>query len=116
MNDNKVIAFARRTDPGTSWEAAREMMPQLRKLQREVLQFAFEISARGFTDDQMNAFFGTNGSTYRTRRSELTGIGYIADTGARVGDKGRRHIVWAITPAGRHAHIYGTDSPPPMAA
>lgn len=123
MNDNiqtssNVMAFARRTDPGTSWEAARETTKRLRKLHKEVLQFAFERGARGFTDVDLGEFFDCQGSTYRTRRSELTARGYITDTGARIGSKGRRHIVWAITAEGGHALIYGVDpsSPPPLAA
>ena len=117
INGGKVLAFARRNDPETSREAARETSKRLRKLHREVLQFGFERGT-GFTDDQLNAFFGTHSSTYRTRRAELTARGFIEDTGERVGDTGRRHIVWALTSEGRRAHLFGDDgaSPPPLAA
>lgn len=120
MNDNinggKVIAFARRSDPVTSWEAACEATKGLRETQRKVLQYAFERGPRGFTDEQLNEWFGSHSSTWRTRRAELTALGYITDTGARVGEVGRRRVVWSITAEGGHVHIYGTRSPPPMAA
>ena len=117
IHGGKILAFARRGDPDTSRDAARETSKRLRKLHREVLQFAFERGT-GFTDDQLSAFFGTHSSTYRTRRAELTARGYFEDTGERVGEIGRRHIVWALTAAGRRAHLFADEGspPPPLAA
>ena len=116
INGGKVIGFARRTDPETSKEAAREATKALRDKQRKVLQYGFECGPRGFTDEQLNESFGSHSSTWRSRWAELTALGYIADTGARVGERGRRHIVWSITAEGGHVHIYGAESSGPMAA
>lgn len=98
-------AHARRGNPDTSREAAEEVTPRIRELQADVLRFAAERGSRGFTDPQMNDHFGVHSSTYRTRRSELVALGYIEDSGIRVGEgKGRRHAVWRITNDG-HSRI-----------
>jgi hypothetical protein len=64
-------AFARRTDPATSHEAAARVTPTLTALQKLVLAYARSCGAHGFTDEEMNRHFRTTGSTYRTRRKEM---------------------------------------------
>lgn len=100
----QVVAFARRTDPDTSHAAAAEITPRLRELQLAVLDYAASRGPDGFTDPEMNAHFVTTSSTYRTRRSELVGKGFILDTGRRrvAGEGGRKHAVWAITLRGEN--------------
>lgn len=95
----KVVAFARRDDPDTSHEAAREVSPHIRKVRLEVLEYAESCGRAGFTDAAMSAHFATHSSTYRTRRAELVDLGMIEDSGERVTlpDSGRRHAVWRIT-------------------
>jgi hypothetical protein len=96
------LAHARRGDPDTSREAALEVTPRIRLLQQEVLKFAAQVGARGFTDPAMNDYFDCRSSTYRTRRSELVALGLVEDSGVRVGEgKGRKHAVWRITAAGQ---------------
>jgi hypothetical protein len=94
-----VVAFARRTDPDTSREAAAAVSPLIRQVRLAVLQYAESCGAPGFTDVALNAHFASHSSTYRTRRRELVGLGMIEDTGERVtvADGGRRHAVWRIT-------------------
>jgi hypothetical protein len=94
-----VVAFARRTDPDTSREAAEVVSPVIRQVRLAVLQYAESCGAPGFTDVALNAHFASHSSTYRTRRRELVDLGMIEDTGERVtvGDGGRRHAVWRIT-------------------
>lgn len=94
-----VVAFARRSDPNTSHEAATAASPLIRQVRLVVLRYAESCGAPGFTDVALNAHFASHSSTYRTRRRELVDLGMIEDTGERVtvGDGGRRHAVWRIT-------------------
>jgi hypothetical protein len=104
-DDKKDDLFAytrsRATDPDTSVEAAESISPRLRELQKRVLAFAAR-TPDGFTDRDLEAAMGDSGSTWRTRRSELTERGLIRDSGERrtYPPKGRRHIIWQITITG----------------
>ena len=93
----------RAVDPDTSVEAAESVSPRIRQLQAAVLDFAAG-NPDGFTDRDLEAHFMNAGSTYRTRRSELTEKGYIRDSGERrtygAGGTGRRHIIWQVTVEG----------------
>lgn len=97
---------SRATDPDTSVEAAESVSPRIRELQQKVLRFA-EINPDGFTDRDLEQHFLNSGSTYRTRRSELTEMGMIRDSGERrtygANGTGRRHIIWQITLKGLNA-------------
>lgn len=88
---------ARRADPETSFEAAHSVSDRVSKLQADVLAFAKRAGREGFTDVELNSHFHHTGSTYRTRRSELTEAGKIVDsTIRRTYNSGRRHIVWCL--------------------
>jgi hypothetical protein len=64
--------------------------------QKTVLDFIRSRGASGCTDLDIQRRFGNHGSTYRTRRAELTALGLVRDSGVRVvQDKGRR-IVWVL--------------------
>lgn len=101
-NDDDLFSHTRHRlgDPDTSVEAAEAVSPRIRDLQKKVLRFA-EINPDGFTDRDLEAHFLDSGSTYRTRRSELTEMGMIRDSGERraygPNGTGRRHIIWQIT-------------------
>lgn len=99
---------ARETDPDTSHAAAESISPKLRQLQADVLAFAAERAVQGFTHIDLNNHFRTTSSTYRTRCSELVEKGFIVDSGERHAygpdGKGRRHVVWNITPEGATEH------------
>lgn len=85
----------RTKDPDTSREAAEFIVEKRTKIQRMVEEYAKLIGPVGFTDQQLSTFFGTAGSTYRTRRAELTDLGTIVDSGSRiVASSRRRMIVW----------------------
>lgn len=98
-------ARARNTDPDTSHEAAAVVTPTLRKLQVEVLAFAARRGPQGFTDPELAEHFDCEGSTYRTRRSELVTMGLLMDSGQRrqVAAK-RRFAVWRISERGKAEH------------
>ena len=99
--------LARNSDPITSQMAAEMIVPHLGEIEAAVLAFAAD-RPDGFTDVELNAHFNITGSTYRSRRHELTQRGLIRDSGemrahAKAGivrARARRHIVWQITLAG----------------
>ncbi len=91
-----IRAVARRSDPDTSWEAARSVT-NLRKSQEEV--YAVLAASDGLTDEQIGNWLHASQSPsgLRTRRAELVARGLVVDSGKRrVGPTGRRMIVWAV--------------------
>lgn len=89
------VAVARRTDPGTSWEAARSVTG-IRESQAEVLALFREHGP--MTDEEARARYRGKQSLsgFRTRRAELVDRGLIRDTNERRGmTTGRRAVVWA---------------------
>jgi hypothetical protein len=90
-------AVARRTDPHTSWAAAKSLDPTaLRESQSYILGLLQDHGP--MTDEELVAI--TDGkvspSGTRTRRSELVAKGLVYDTGKRVVLRSGRHaIVWA---------------------
>ncbi|MFL6864082.1 MAG: hypothetical protein ACJ8DZ_13895 [Allosphingosinicella sp.] len=101
-------AHARRRDPDTSHQAADSVTPELRQMQVRVAEFAKGRGVSGFTDAEMSSVLKDDGSTYRTRRSELTARNIIIDSGERRawGDSSRMRIVW------RHRDY--VKNPPPV--
>lgn len=98
---------ARASDPGTSHEAAEAIIDRLTTIQADVLEQFLRAGPSGLTDRELTERLGTLGeSTYRTRRSELTYLGLIVDSGRRATfpGSGRRHIVWVLARfAGAHS-------------
>jgi hypothetical protein len=85
------MELARHTDPSTSHNAAKDI--DLTALQSDVLD-AFLLHG-SLTDKQLNTMFAPSNyaeSTVRKRRSELTALGYLKDSGDRDG----RHAVWEL--------------------
>jgi len=85
--------LARRTDPHTSHEAAEKIVPKLTKLRQKVYD-RLRQAKFGMTDYELETWFGEHNSTYRTRRSELTEMGLVEDTGETRIIKGRARKVW----------------------
>mgnify|MGYP006921304607 CR=1 FL=1 len=87
---------ARREDPVTSHAAGDSLRHHVvTEIQAKVLAYALAQGARGFTDEQLSMFFASTRSTYRTRRSELTDLGLIVDSGRlQLGSTSRRMMVW----------------------
>jgi len=86
----------RRESRQTSIDAAVSIVPSLTDIQNAVLAYAKQ-NPSGFTDDEMNRHFQSYGSTYRTRRAELTAKNLIVDSGklARL-PSGRNATVWVL--------------------
>jgi predicted ArsR family transcriptional regulator len=103
------MALARNTDPQTSHEAAARVS-NTSATQRTILQLlafprsdeelvrAFEELAKSGLADYASP------SGIRTRRAELTDMGYVEDSELRTKTaSGRTAIVWMLTEAGRNA-------------
>lgn len=93
-------AVARRTDPSTSWEAARSVTG-IRESQQQVLDlfraFGPMTDEAAYTEHRRYSLSAhiQSVSGFRTRRSELVARGLLEDSGERrVGSTGRRMIVW----------------------
>lgn len=85
---------ARHSDPDTSRKAASSMVGRISKVRQDVLLYALS-QPDGFTDYDLCEHFGNHGSTYRTRRSELTDRGEIVPTQQRRAlPSGRTAVVW----------------------
>jgi hypothetical protein len=86
----------RRDSRATSIEAAVSIVPALPEIQAVVLAYA-KLKPTGFTDDDLNRHFQSYGSTYRSRRAELTAKNLIVDSGklARL-PSGRNATVWIL--------------------
>ncbi len=91
---------SRRGDRATSKEAGDAASRRTTEIQMAVLEYAVSRGDTGFTDRDLAVYFGNGGSTYRTRRSELTEKGHIVDTGlTRTYEGGnRRHTIWRFKP------------------
>ena len=71
----------RRTDPVTSRQAAEGLLDKITDIQQKVLDYALYRGYIGFNDEQLNFYFNTHKSTYRSRRAELVKKGLIVDSG-----------------------------------
>ena len=88
----------RRSDPETSRKAAEQAQPKMTERRQIVLRHFLQFTA--MTDLDLQGLCSNHGSTYRTRRSELQRMGYIADSGRRIEQRGSNRIVWTITSEG----------------
>ena len=89
------IKLHRWHDPETSREAAESVVNKLGEIQDKVLAYAARMADHGFTDDMLSEWFECRGSTYRTRRAELTAKGLIVPTRRRARlASGRHAVVW----------------------
>ena len=89
-------AHARRTDPGTSHQAAEAVTPGLNAIQRIVEAFA-RSRPDGFLDVELiEATPDLGQSTLRTRRAELTARNVVLDSGRRRKPDGATtpHTIW----------------------
>ena len=64
--------ITRRDDPFTSYQAAGGVVHKLRAIQIRVLDELKRAGQMGLTDFDLEERCGSHGSTFRTRRSELT--------------------------------------------
>jgi len=86
----------RKDDRDTSREAAHAVTPDITEIQLEVLAYAKKAGKHGFTDVDLNEHFQARGSTYRTRRSELTQMGLIVSSNIKRAyqPSKRWHTIW----------------------
>lgn len=89
------VKLHRRHDPETSKQAAESVVDKRGRLQAIVLFYAANQAEEGFTDEMLSNWFECRGSTYRTRRAELTAQGLIVPTRRRARlSSGRHAVVW----------------------
>lgn len=104
MSDHYFDSFfdiwtrARSTDPGTSFEAAEKIAPKMTRIQAQVLNYFRTIYPRSITDLDLQDHFGNQLSTYRTRRSELTAMDLVLDSGMRRFQHGSNRVLWIAKP------------------
>lgn len=87
---NKLI---RRHDPETSFEAAAKVLPRLSEIQEKILLF-IQANPDGVTDLDISRHFEDDGSTFRSRRSELVVQGRIKNSGHTKIQNGSRRTIW----------------------
>jgi hypothetical protein len=99
-------APTRSGDPRTSYAAADAISPHVPTIREQVLAWA-ETKPEGFIDEELSDHFGAEGSSYRTRRAELTEEQWIIDTGReRENGHGRLCVIWK-----HRSHVV---MPPPL--
>ena len=87
------MELARHDNIDTSHNAGASVTSLLTELQGEVLDAFKKLGS--MTDKTLNELFADKNyaeSTVRKRRSELTELGYVRDSGVREG----RHAVWEL--------------------
>jgi predicted transcriptional regulator len=96
MNDTLPDDFgmSRRSDPQSSRDAARMVVPVLNEIQAMVLSEMRRAGDNGLTDYELDAIFDCRKSTYRSRRAELVEKGMIKDSGTRRENDGTNRTVW----------------------
>ena len=95
------MARARKNDLHTSHKAAEKVEPRVTDIQREIL--AYFVHRRCMTDWDLEEHFRDHGSTYRTRRDELTGMGYIVNSNQTKIIKSTERVIWCISSRGEEA-------------
>jgi hypothetical protein len=84
----------RGSDPQSSREAARVIVPRLNEIQAHVLSAVRDAGPAGLTDFELDAKFNCKKSTYRTRRAELVEKALIRDSGMRRENDDTKRTVW----------------------
>lgn len=91
-------AYARRTDPKTSHDAAVSMEPHLSHLESRVLGVLRAAGERGATTRELEHLTGLDFATVTPRIKPLCAKGYVKATKKRrAGPSGRSQIVWVAT-------------------
>jgi hypothetical protein len=105
-----VDSRARTGDPSTSFEAVSGIMYKMTAIRITVLQHFAKYHM--LTDLDLQRLCDNHLATYRTRRSELTQMGYIRDSGQFKIQNGTKRTVWVITARGlAMAKVYKNEYP-----
>lgn len=81
----------------TSRAAAASVREDSQRLRQEVYSHIRSCGAHGCTDEEGAAAIGLGGNTWRPRRVELEGKGWITRTTKRPTGSGRLAAVWVAT-------------------
>jgi hypothetical protein len=94
--DEKPKAYARRTDPKTSHDAASSIESELPRLESIVLN-ALKDAPDGMTADELMRYTGIPRWTCAPRLAPLCRKELVMDSGElRKGDSNRNQIVWKV--------------------
>jgi hypothetical protein len=93
-DDDDLFAYARRTDPATSHEAASSMKATLPQLEAAVLAAVRRAGRNGRTLDELIDDTGIEKVTLSPRLRPLCDKGLVIEHGKRLGRSHRHQIVW----------------------
>lgn len=107
MVTTDIVTQVRSSDPDTSRRAAELLAPKLSKLQTIVLNIFRTVPDFGLTDSELDSLYVrsyadrgwpmTRFETPRKRRSDLTRMGLLEDSGIRrMNPYGRLEVVWVL--------------------
>ena len=88
-------AYARKTDPVTSHEAAEAITPLLNKVEQGIYDALCSFLPKGATSDEIVEASGIQYRTVTPRLKPMCRKGFVVDSGEhKRGDSGRRQIIW----------------------
>tara|TARA_Y100001951_G_C11268227_1_gene256983 strand:+ start:581 stop:922 length:342 start_codon:yes stop_codon:yes gene_type:complete len=88
-------AYARKTDPVTSHEAAEAITPPLNKIEQGIYDALCSFLPDGATSDEIVEASGIQYRTVTPRLKPMCKKGFVIDSGKyKRGDSGRRQIIW----------------------
>ena len=88
-------AYARKTDPVTSHEAAEKITPHLGTIDDAIYKALLEVGERGATSDEIVKMTDIKYRSVTPRLKPMCKKGLVVDSGeCRNGDSGRRQIIW----------------------
>ena len=91
-------AYARKTDPVTSHEAAEAITPLLNKVEQGIYDALCSFLPKGATSDEIVEASGIQYRTVTPRLKPMCKKGFVVDSGEhKRGDSGRRQIIWMAT-------------------
>ena len=88
-------AYARKTDPVSSHEAAEKITPHLGTIDDAIYKALLEVGERGATSDEIVKMTDIKYRSVTPRLKPMCKKGLVVDSGeCRNGDSGRRQIIW----------------------
>ena len=91
-------AYARKTDPVTSHEAAKAITPLLNKVEQGIYDALCSFLPKGATSDEISEASGIIYRTVTPRLKPMCKKGFVVDSGEhKRGESGRRQIIWMAT-------------------
>lgn len=91
-------AYARNSDPGTSWAAAKAVEGELANRLESMVLVALRKHPEGLTNHQLVSETNVDWNTITPRVRPLVRKGFVQDSGERrIGPTNKKCIVWKLT-------------------